>query len=340
MSTDNPSDGQDRTAELLSQALHEEADMVNPDPGALQAIQQRTTPSRSPRRSWVYAGVGTAAATAAVIAGVVIIGDSNDPSSTGPASGGPTQAQQTDQPVTEPVTPVLAMTYLGAAENGYRLQTEMQIVDDATDTDPELLAVRYFLTEQPADPDYQTGWPNDLDVGGIAASNNSIQVDLTGPEGGLEAVDPSLPPQAQMLALQALFRTADGQPGDSATLTYNGDPVQSAFGVQLPTTVKSDDDVRAFISIDDLTDGQSIKNRRVSLTVSGNVFEGNVNWQLLDSSGAKVDEGFVTTSMGEWTPARIELGELDSGSYTVRCLEFSPEDGKPGNVDDKTFTVE
>ena len=72
----------------------------------------------------------------------------------------------------------------------------------------------------------------------------------------------------------------------------------------------------------------------------GNVFEGTVNWQLLDDTGAKVDDGFVTTSMGMWTQADIELGDLDPGTYTLRCLEYSPADGKPGNVDDKTFTVE
>ncbi len=77
----------------------------------------------------------------------------------------------------------------------------------------------------------------------------------------------------------------------------------------------------------------------VTVKVSGNVFEGTVNWQLLDATGTKVDEGFVTTSMGQWTQASIDLGTLDPGTYTIRCLEFSPKDGKPGNVDDKTFTV-
>ncbi|MEJ7742157.1 MAG: Gmad2 immunoglobulin-like domain-containing protein [Nocardioidaceae bacterium] len=67
---------------------------------------------------------------------------------------------------------------------------------------------------------------------------------------------------------------------------------------------------------------------------------GSVNWQLFDEDGTKVDEGVVTTSMGVWAQADIKLGTLEPGTYTLRCLEYSAEDGHPMNIDDKTFVVE
>ena len=90
--------GHDPTADLLRQTLHEEAAMVQTDPSALHEIQTRTAGGSSPRRSWVYAGVGAAAATAAVIAGVAVASNHNDPSS-GPAPA--TQGSNTDQAPTQ-----------------------------------------------------------------------------------------------------------------------------------------------------------------------------------------------------------------------------------------------
>ncbi len=113
MSTDNPTPNtgdnpNDHTAELLSQALNEEAAMVHTDPSALHEIQQRTQTSSHPRRPWVYAGVGAAAATAAVLVGVAVLGDHTQDSSGGPASGGkpgistPTTAVVSPSPSTCP----------------------------------------------------------------------------------------------------------------------------------------------------------------------------------------------------------------------------------------------
>ncbi len=101
MSTDDPFDPARRDEELLSRALHDEADQVETDPAALQKIQQRTGGGH--RRSWLYAGIGAAAATAAVIAGVAIASDNSDPSS-GPAPAN--QGPQTDQaPTNDASTP-------------------------------------------------------------------------------------------------------------------------------------------------------------------------------------------------------------------------------------------
>ena len=104
------------------------------------------------------------------------------------------------------------------------------------------------------------------------------------------------------------------------------------FGVDVSggVTAAPDDEVRAFITIDNIVDGQIVENP-VTLTVSGNVFEGNVNWTPRRRRRHEVDRA---SSPRPWASGRrpIELGDLDPGSYTlIRRLEFSAEDGSPTN---------
>ena len=329
----------DRMAELLSQALHEEAAMVNTDPGALQSIQERTRPRRSAaRQRWAFGALGAAAATAAVITAVVIIGDSNDPSSAPGPANSPTKGTISEQAPVELSVPV---TYVGwpAADRTARLYTEEHSVSS---TEPKpVAAVHEFLTGRPEDPEYTSGWPaqDKVDVVRISSNGSLTQVDLEGALTAHFSPDGALGTDGGQLAVQAFFRTAGLRPGDLGTVIYNKDPVSTMFGVDLPVTVTGDDDVRALITIDNIVDGQAVSSP-VTVKVSGNTFEGTVNWQLLNQSHAKVDEGVVTTSMGSWTQADIDLGQLDPATYTIRCLEYSPENGKPGNVDDKRFTVQ
>jgi hypothetical protein len=51
-----------------------------------------------------------------------------------------------------------------------------------------------------------------------------------------------------------------------------------------------------------------------------------------------VAETFVTTAMGEFLEASTTI-KLDPGTYELRALEHSAEDGRPLHVDTKTFTV-
>lgn len=339
-----PEPRNDETADLLKGALAAEAADVDTDPTALQRIQRRTAgagagagSSAPARQRWVLGAFGAAAATAAVITAVVVIGDQSDPADQG--SPGPADTPTTSVVQREPVTLFVTVTYVGPSEDDFRLFTESHGVESAGD--PAVAAVREFLTGQPTDPDYFTGWPEGLDVSGIDSSNGSIQVDLTGPAGGLtEPGSASLGQQERAVAVQALLRTAGGRVGDMATLTYNGDIVETALGVDFPVEVAADEQTRAFIAINGILDGQPLDNP-VTVQVSGNVFEANVSWILSDDNGAKLDEGFVMVgSYGDWDQADIKLGTLNPGTYTIKALEYSAKDGSPTYVDDKTFTVD
>ncbi len=338
----------DRTAELLAQTLHEEAAMVDPDPTGLRAIQHRTV-SRSPaKRRWVVGSLGTALATAAVITAVVLVGQAGSGGHT-PMTGQPTAggvAQTGTHPgVYDPSADAadqFTMYYVGPQGSvpspAPRLFAEPHTVT-SVDGPADVAAVHEFLTSTPIDPDYTSGWPQGVDVSGITSANGVTTIALDG--AAQLAPASSLGDHGGAVAVQALLRTAGLAPGDSARFTYNAHIVQTLLSADVSPEVSAvgDDETRAWISVDNLVEGQTVSSP-VTVQVSGNVFEGTVNWQLLDATGSKVDDGFVTTSMGTWTQAPIELGRLNPGIYTIRCLEYSAEDGKASNVDDKTFTVE
>jgi Immunoglobulin-like domain of bacterial spore germination len=77
------------------------------------------------------------------------------------------------------------------------------------------------------------------------------------------------------------------------------------------------------------------------VTVQGtaNVFEANVNWQLLDGQGHLVKAGHATAGFMQWKPFTVHLGTLKPGTYTIRAYEASARNGNPTHVDKATFTV-
>ncbi len=342
----------DRTARLLSRALTEEADRVDPSPGGLQAIQRRTA-SASPmrRRPWVLGAFGAGLATAAVITAVVLVGRAGGPAQTpaaGRHSGGTVQQSGPHRGVYDPNAPASSqhtLYYVGPQPDIPRLAPRLYAETHTISTPglaSNVAAVQEFLTSTPLDPDYSSGWPEGVDVSGITDDASVTTIALTGdadlgtrPAGGANLGESA----GADIAIQALLATA--QVDTPAAFTYNGEPIDRLLNqdVSPSVTPKSDDEVRAFISIDNVVDGQTVTNP-VTVLVSGNVFEGNVNWQLLDPSGTTVTDGYVTTSMGTWTQAAVHLGALDPGTYTFKAFEASADDGRPINVDDKTFTVE
>lgn len=365
----------DATEQLLRQALAAEAGDIQPDPDALLAIQQRTgsaaaplgdssdrarpVPAGSTRtilggrgRSWGLATLGAGVATAAVIATVVVIGDqAADPSRTPVAGPRQTTGQATTVPtepadatastsatpagsmhpgVYDPDAPVenqVAMYYLGA--DAPRLYTEVHTVLPATGGSPVLAAVHEFLTSTPLDPDYRSGWPAGVDVVSITQRNGKSIVTLDGAESFLTPDPGYLNVDAQLLrSVRAMLATAGV---DQAMLRTGGLTVG-------PFATPSDDDVRAWVSITSPVEGQTVDSP-VTVTGSANVFEANVNWELLDQRGDTIDSGYAMAGFTEWKPFTIDLGTIDPGTYTIRTFESSPKDGRPTFVDDKTFTV-
>jgi hypothetical protein len=352
-------DGTDRTTDLLRQALTEEAAMVEPGPGGLQQIQSRTADdeaaSRRTRRRWlIVTPLGAGLAAAAVITGIVLAnggtntGAQNQHAINQPGYTTPDPHRGVYDP-SAPASEQVTVYYPGKHWNPtadppqfVRLYAETHTVANAGD-DPQLAAVNELLRGTPIDSDYRSLLPQGLYATGVTVSGGVTSVDLAGDYTKTEiGINPHPSPlgfsQNEGVALQGLLKTV-GATGD-VTFTYNGEPIDMLENNDVsPLSPASDDETRAFVTIDNIVDGQTVASP-VTVQVSGNVFEGNVTWTLLDASGTKVDEGYVTTSMGMWTQAPVELGTLDPGTYIFRAFELSAMDGSVINLDDKTFTVE
>jgi hypothetical protein len=327
---------EDRTTELLAQALAEEAAAVEPSLGALQQIQARTAESaadsRRSRRRWLLVTpLGAGLAAAAVIFGVVALNGGSDNGSEQPPIAN--QVSGPHQGVYDPSAPAaeqVTVWYVGPQpanpELAPRLYAETHTVESPGD-DPQLAAANEAVTASPIDADYANVWPSGLNIASITEDSGVPSINFES-DGSVDM------PTGQTLdlGLQAIARTI-GLEGGTFGWSLNGTSDDVGYAVA------SDDDVRAFITIDNIVEGQTVSSP-VTVEVSGNVFEGNVEWALLDASGDQVDDGYVTTSMGMWTQVPVDLGALDPGTYTFTALEHSAKDGSVINLDDKTFTVE
>lgn len=368
-------DQQDHTAQLLAQALREEAATVEPSTGALQTIAARTGQahlehrrSGSSRASFsrsrkAFATLGAGLATAAVITTVVVVADRTRDGGAAPAQE-PTGTEQTGMhpgvyvPKSERSAEQhdAAMFYFGPADSDgtVHMYVERHTVSDEGDN----AQLHEFFTSTPIDPDYQRGWPAGVDVKGGSVDQRGVgtfeligDVDLTDPSG--------LSPKEARAAIQALMYGASSTRAEALQrgpiypadiekfrFIYNGEPLTQLFGLDVSSPVGITEELGAPVQLssvnqgtDYLVDGLVVSN---PVVVEGfaDVFEGNVNWQLLDASGAVLDEGHETAATDAWAPFTVKLGILEPGGYTIRAFEVSAKDGSETFVDDKAFTVE
>jgi len=329
-----------RTEQLLTRALRDEAADVHASPGSLQAIRRRVAAPAPSSRRWIWTAGAAGLATAATVTGIVLATDDG---------GGTAGAPIVDQPTGGP-TASYDVWYFGAQPGNPEgpgpgdpsvfapLYVE-EHVEEATPGSTAEQAVRTFLTGTPFDPDYSTGWPSGVDVRSVSTQGDLTTFALTG-TADLESRGDLTAGEAHS-AIQALLRTAGAT--EEATFVYNGEPLSLLFGhdVSNPIEVLPDspeDALRAPVSVD-VTDGQTMTDP-VTVPVTGNVFEGTVNWQLSDQAGDLVDEGFVTAGSMEWVQVQVDLGTLEPGTYVFRAYEVSMADGDEIYEDTKTLLVE
>lgn len=334
------------------------------DPALLSPSGSSRTNSwghRGAQRPWALGALGAGLATAAVITAVVVIGDNSggNPSGTPAAAPGhtTTQSPASTEPspgtvsapptgshpgVYDPSAPAadqVTMYYVGQAASGDpqvkpRLYPEQHTVQPNGGS-PAVAAVHEFLTSTPIDPDYSSGWPEGVDVTSITENGGVTTIALKGKV--VPGTHPDSVPYsaARPVALQAMLATAGVQ--GRANFTYNGEPVERILNQSAAVSRQSDEDTRAWVSITSPVEGQEASSP-VTVTGSANVFEANVNWELLDADGQVIDSGIAMAGFTEWKSFTVFIA-LDRGSYTIRAFESSPKDGRPTYVDDKTFTI-
>lgn len=292
----------------------------------LTAIRSRTRRRRRTRRAWTVTGAVTATA-ALVVAAVVAPGllgqDSPD-------------VAQRDEDV------VGAAYFLDRENTGgsgpdagrFVLRREFRPLPEIDGVDGPLAALMYA----PVDPDYFTPWGAGSFESATVA-DDAIEVEI-GPQFDrvlLFGGDPDSPDlQMVVWTLQAAF-DRDDLP---VQFTDGGEP-QGAPVVRAPQG-----DVLADVNISDPAEGTVVRS---VLDARGRARspEGTVPWQIRDSGGSVVLDGFTTAAgsydqLYEWDTT-IDVSELEPGTYTFVASTDDPSGGTEGlgpSSDTRTIVVE
>ena len=332
----------------LRRALNQEASMVTPSGDGLGRIragideQQRDVWWRRPAVALVAAAmVGLAVGGVAVALGQddngsnPVADQTDDPQTSAPPSESPAPTSSPSDS-TGPTDPAPASTvtvpvyYVHDDGLALRLYREFHKVQ-AHPEGKVATAVAEMFGDRAFDPDYSSSWPAGTDVLSVTRSGDTATVDLS--------AFPSVGSDAETKAVQQLVYTvtATDNAVKKVRLLVEGETPQSGHSDWSdPVSRAPMLDVQGLIWILQPTQGAKAGSP-VKVTVYGTAFEGNVTLQVFRGD-EEVTSTFVTTAMGEFREASTTV-QLDPGSYELRALESSAEDGSPLHVDTKSFTV-
>ncbi len=356
LNSNNHSNDDNVEAQLRS-ALNTEAAMVNPAADGLTRIRAGIDEQRAPVwwRSPAIALAAAAVIGLAVAGGTVALnnsgGDSNNvvgtqrtPTATPPAdTPSPLESPSSAEPTSATEEPAAFVTvpvyYVQDVGTGVRLFREFHSTP-LIDGDRIRSAVTEMFTGKPQDPDYTSAWSTDARVNRVTRSGDTVTIDLNG-----AATESNVGSAAADVTLQQLVYTATAADKSvrKVKLTVDGESVSELWGhVSVGTKAFQRApmvDVQGLIWLLSPQEGERVR-RTVAIAGYGTAFEGTISWQVLGTGRKVVAEGFTQGG------ANGEFGEfadsvtLQPGTYEVRAFESSAEDGRPLNIDDKTFTVE
>ena len=348
-------DHDDPTAARLRAALTAEAAMVQPD-DRLSSIRERTAAGDRP---WWRHPAALAVAAAVVLGlavggGAAVLGGGDDPtviaggkdSTSAPPSStpdtpseSPSTSQGTATPTSAAGSSKVWVYYVMDATTGPRLYREEHIIEPVDGSGggvpPAALAIEEMLTTGPDDRDYTSLWPDDIVLRAYSVKGDIATVDLS----DFVAVGAAY----EGVSVQQLVYTvtANDKSVKKVRLLVDGKtPPSGHQDWSAPVAREPMVDVQGLIWLLSPAEGSTVSSP-VEIAGYGTAFEGTINWEVRrEGSDEVVAEGFTQGgSMGEFAEFTDSV-ELEPGTYEVRALEFSAEDGRPLNVDTKTFTVE
>jgi hypothetical protein len=367
MSDPTPRDDRD-----LHHVLRDAVADVEPAP-ALDAIRTRAKDTHmSDARPWIYGFVGAAAATAAVVVGVAVLGDSDPVSTSDPASSPSSEAEPTEAvPPTESAEPTEAappsespapeptesspgvggeeatvpVYYLGDTPAGPALYREF--LRTKTPDGPVPAAVTAALDTSPSDPDYRSPWadlPFDVDESGSGSGPNGLTVALSADAPWQQRPSGMNGDEAAMAVAQLVWTaTAAAQEDTAVRFEVNGSATDRLLGVSVAGGASRADAMQTLapVWVTSPQDGQTVAG---TFTVEGQgaFFEANVSWQLLDASGEVVRDGFATArECCTLSPYTFQVKGVAPGDYTLRVYSADESGGEgPGEPEDtKRLTV-
>lgn len=317
----------------LRALLHDAVSDVEPH-GTLDQVHSRSREAARGTRRWFLPTVAAAAATVAVIGGVVLLtsGEPREggaPAAQRPADSEPGDAPAASSPGSSPdsagsspspsqgggeteVTTAVPAYFVGDTAQGPRLFREFQRQQICAGSACKAeAAVRTAVAGRPADPDYRVGWPSGTSVTDVTWDGDLLTVDLSG--NGLRARPAGMAPEAAELAVQQVIYSAQAGLGEgrpAVRLRLDGQSTDEVLGVPTsePLTAASADSVLAAVWVTSPAEGATVP-ARFEVTGQAATFEANVVWEL-EQGGTVVRRGFTTAR---------ECCTLSPYSFTVRA---------------------
>lgn len=355
--TDPTRDPRGRPDDDLRALLAHAVDDVEPTP-ALDQIRDRTkaTPM-SDKRPWLYGFLGAAVATAATVVAVTVLSNDEttpvagsgetpsataEPSESAEITEGTPSATPTEPAATETV-PVYYVGRTPAGDGLYREFVAFPIPDG-----PVAAAVEAALGTPPSDDDYSSPWtdlPYDINLTAAVVDDDGITLELTADAPWEDRPSDLSAEEADRAVAQLVWTaTAAAQENVPVTFEVNGSEAGRLVGVDVAGGERRGDamSVLAPVWVTSPQDGDTVGST-FAVEGQGAFFEATVSWQLLDSSGEVVEEGFTTAEeCCVMSPYRFQVKGVDPGDYTLRVYQADTS-GEPGAVeteDTKRVTVE
>ena len=261
-----------------------------------------------------------------------------EPTEDPPESSSTPTASATTNKVAVPVY------FVGETPGGPRLFREFRQVEG---DNPLAEAVALMTAGDALDPDYFTLYPD----GGFedAGFSEAGQVLVARVADDSWAERPAgMSAREARLAVQQLVYTMQGVQGQRLpVIIQDSKGPTSLFGFDSAEGLKAAKqiDVLALVNVTTPEEGSTVAD---TFTASGvaSSFEATVPWEIRDSSGAAVAEGFATAEgwMGKLFPweTEVDVSGLEPGVYTFAAMTDDPSDGEgPGPTEDtKAIVVE
>jgi len=328
----------DELAARLRAALKAEAAMVDPRDDGLEAIRSRTG-----QRPW-WRQPATVAVAAAVVLGVLVGGSAallggddgpdvvaNQPTASSTPASTPSETPSTDapSPSVEDGEAVWVYYVMDNPVSGPRLYREQHVVPGGPPA--AAAAVRELLRQPATDPDYSTAWPPGTGLG-YEVAGDTATVDLSIPKNLAFSL-------SEVAAQQVVYTVTANDPSVTRVqiLVDGQQPAEPAFAE--PVARAPMVDVQGLIWLLAPTEGETVESP-VRIAGYGTAFEGTVTWEVRRAgSDEVVADGFTQAGANGEFAEFSDTVELEPGDYEIRAFESSAEDGRPLNVDTKTFTV-
>ncbi len=320
----------------LRAALHDAVSDVHPA-DRLGEIRRRTRADAGAGRRWWPVVLGVGVATAAVVAGAVVVGQVVGESDDEPDVAAPTVE-----------TRARALYYLGDTPTGARLYREFRALPVAPSIIDDVAAALDALTTDAGDPDYRTLWPEGS-FGTVDITDDRIVVEIS--DDVLDRPD-EIPLPDAILGVQQAVYTAEAAIGEALPVAFehDGAPATTVLGVTVDDLVERDRqyDVTAPVNISDPSESDVVGE---SFTARGSVSDqarGGVAWELLRDETvvaqgrASLADDPEMLGVPAWETGPIDVSVLAPGEYVfvVRVEEPGSSDYDLVFSDTRTITIE